>query len=49
MGADWERFASMCQRARTLRGAQAYRRESGEWKVVLRHADELPRNDELQR
>ncbi len=33
---------------RTLRCTQAYRRESGEWKVVLRHADELPRKDEDQ-
>ena len=34
---------------RTLRCTQAYRRENGEWKVVLRHADELPRKDEQQR
>jgi len=34
---------------RTLRCTQAYRRESGQWKVVLRHADELPRKDEQQR
>jgi hypothetical protein len=34
---------------RTLRCTQAYRRESGQWKVVLRHADELPRQDEQQR
>jgi ketosteroid isomerase-like protein len=34
---------------RTLRCTQAHRRESGEWQVVLRHADELPRKDELQR
>lgn len=34
---------------RTLRCAQAYRRENGEWKVVLRHADELPHQDEQQR
>lgn len=27
---------------RTLRCTQAYRRENGEWKVILRHADELP-------
>ncbi len=33
----------------TLRCAQAYRRENGEWKVVLRHADELPHKDEQQR
>jgi hypothetical protein len=24
------------------------RRENGQWKVVLRHADELPRKDEQQ-
>jgi ketosteroid isomerase-like protein len=35
-------------RPRTLRCTQAYRRESGQWKVVLRHADELPRTDEQQ-
>ena len=34
---------------RTLRCTQVYRRESGQWKVVLRHADELPRKDEQQR
>ena len=34
---------------RTLRCTQAYRRENGEWKVILRHADELPRQDEQQR
>jgi hypothetical protein len=34
---------------RTLRCTQAYRRESGHWKVVLRHADELPRKDEQRR
>ena len=33
---------------RTLRCTQAYRREKGEWKVVLRHADELPRKDDDQ-
>ena len=31
---------------RTLRCTQVYRRESGEWRVILRHADELPRKDE---
>jgi ketosteroid isomerase-like protein len=34
---------------RTLRCTQAYRREAGEWRVVLRHADELPLRDEQQR
>jgi len=34
---------------RTLRCTQAYRREGGQWKVVLRHADELPRKDEQQK
>lgn len=34
--------------ARTLRCTQAYRREEGQWKVVLRHADELPETDERQ-
>ena len=33
---------------RTLRCTQAYRRENGEWKVTLRHADELPLKDEQQ-
>lgn len=33
---------------RTLRCTQAYRRENGQWKVVLRHADELPETDEHQ-
>jgi ketosteroid isomerase-like protein len=36
-------------RPRTLRCTQAYRRESGRWKVVLRHADVLARKDEQQR
>ena len=36
-------------RPRTLRCTQAYRREDGAWKVVLRHADELPRKDEQRR
>jgi ketosteroid isomerase-like protein len=35
--------------ARTLRCTQAYRRENGEWKVILRHADELPSKDQRQR
>jgi ketosteroid isomerase-like protein len=34
---------------RTLRCTQVYRRENGEWKVVLRHADELPCKDDQQR
>ena len=34
---------------RTLRCTQAYRRENSEWKVILRHADELPGKDEQQR
>jgi hypothetical protein len=34
---------------RTLRCTQAYRRENGEWKVILRHADELPDKDQQQR
>jgi ketosteroid isomerase-like protein len=34
---------------RTLRCTQAYRREDGEWKVILRHADELPRKDDQQK
>ncbi len=33
---------------RTLRCTQAYRRENGDWKVILRHADELPLRDERQ-
>jgi ketosteroid isomerase-like protein len=33
---------------RTLRCTQVYRREHGQWKVVLRHADELPQKDEHQ-
>jgi ketosteroid isomerase-like protein len=34
---------------RTLRCTQIYRREDGAWKVVLRHADELPQKDEQQK
>jgi ketosteroid isomerase-like protein len=33
----------------TLRCTQAYRREGGEWKIVLRHADQLSPKDEQQR
>lgn len=33
---------------RTLRCTQVYRHEGGQWKVVLRHADELPQKDEHQ-
>lgn len=35
--------------SRTLRCTQAYRRENGGWKVVLRHADELSGKDEQRR
>ena len=30
---------------RVLRCTQVYRREDGEWKVIVRHADELPETD----
>jgi len=33
-------------RPRTLRCTQAYRRENGECKIILRHADELPHRDD---
>jgi ketosteroid isomerase-like protein len=33
----------------TLRCTQAYRLEDGEWKIVLRHADELLQKDEQQK
>jgi ketosteroid isomerase-like protein len=42
------RHAGGHSRPRTLRCTQVYRREEGEWKVVLRHADELPLKDELR-
>ena len=42
------RHASDRQYARTLRCTQVYRRERGQWKVVLRHADELSQRDEHQ-
>lgn len=34
--------------ARTLRATQAYRREDGQWTLILRHADELSQKDESQ-
>jgi hypothetical protein len=34
---------------RVLRCTQVYRLEDGEWKVIVRHADELPEKDERQR
>ena len=34
---------------RVLRCTQVYRLEEGEWKVIVRHADELPDKDEQQR
>jgi ketosteroid isomerase-like protein len=43
------RHADGQPRPRTLRCTQAYRREHGQWKVMLRHADELPRKDEQHR
>jgi ketosteroid isomerase-like protein len=33
---------------RTLRATQAYRREDGQWRVILRHADELAQKDESE-
>ena len=32
----------------SFRCTQAYRLEHGEWKVILRHADELSETDEQQ-
>jgi ketosteroid isomerase-like protein len=34
---------------RTLRCTQVYRLEGGEWKVIVRHADELSDRDPTQR
>jgi ketosteroid isomerase-like protein len=34
---------------RVLRCTQVYRLEDGTWKVIVRHADELPEKDEQQR
>lgn len=34
---------------RVLRCTQVYRLEDGEWKVIVRHADELPEKDPRQR
>ena len=34
---------------RVLRCTQVYRRENDRWKVVVRHADELPERDTLRR
>jgi ketosteroid isomerase-like protein len=34
---------------RVLRCTQVYRLEDGEWKVIVRHADELPEKDSHQR
>jgi len=42
------RHASGQPKPRTLRCTQAYRREAGAWKIILRHADELPSRDEQQ-
>lgn len=39
------RHAGSEPKPRTLRCTQAYRREDGEWKVILRHADEIPSKD----
>ena len=32
--------------ARTLRATQAYRREGGEWRLILRHANTVTAEDE---
>jgi ketosteroid isomerase-like protein len=31
---------------RTLRATQAYRREEGEWRLILRHANQITPEDE---
>lgn len=54
---DWAQFVSRCQDAlgELVEGrpepfkALWSHADGGEWKVVLRHADELPRKDEQQR
>jgi ketosteroid isomerase-like protein len=43
------RHAGEHPQPRTLGCTQVYRRENGQWKVVLRHADELPSRDLQQR
>jgi ketosteroid isomerase-like protein len=43
------RHAGGQPRPYTLRCTQAYRREGGEWKIVLRHADQLLQKDEQPR
>jgi ketosteroid isomerase-like protein len=43
------RHAGGQPRPYTLRCTQVYRLEDGEWKIVLRHADELVQQDEQQR
>jgi hypothetical protein len=43
------RHASGQPRPYTLRCTQVYRLEGGEWKIALRHADELLQKDEQQR
>ena len=36
------------QDARTLRVTQAYRRDGGEWRLILRHANTVSAEDESQ-
>jgi ketosteroid isomerase-like protein len=43
------RHAGGSPRPYTLRCTQVYRLEGGEWKITLRHADELVQKDEQQR